>query len=303
MSAIFISYAHEDKQAADTVCAMLEQRGLRCWIAPRDVVPGVPYAESILDAISAARVVVLVFSSHANRSPHVLREIDRAVSKGLAILPLRLEDVALSKSMEYLISTPHWMDVQTPPLEQHIGRLADAIAILLDRGAAPRPSGAARDDAAPSPDSGSPSAPTPAAGAVPRRVPPARGSLGTDAFVGEVIRADGSRERYEWINTGTWGGGSFDVAVDEDGKRRQVVSIADVARVDIVGPRMLIRDGVVVKNIWAKATVVFRDGRSTPGHLNLDGLGAAWKWCYRRPDGPGVWDVDEETVAVTFEPK
>ena len=34
---VFISYAHEDKPMADALCATLEQNGLRCWIAPRDV--------------------------------------------------------------------------------------------------------------------------------------------------------------------------------------------------------------------------------------------------------------------------
>lgn len=37
---VFISYASSDKPVADAVCAALEQRGIRCWIAPRDILPG-----------------------------------------------------------------------------------------------------------------------------------------------------------------------------------------------------------------------------------------------------------------------
>jgi len=35
---VFISYGHEDKIVADAACARLEACGIRCWIAPRDVV-------------------------------------------------------------------------------------------------------------------------------------------------------------------------------------------------------------------------------------------------------------------------
>jgi hypothetical protein len=60
---VFISYAHADKTVADAVCATLEAAGLRCWIAPRDVQPGAQWTAEIINAISASRVVVLVFST------------------------------------------------------------------------------------------------------------------------------------------------------------------------------------------------------------------------------------------------
>jgi hypothetical protein len=37
---VFISYSHQDKPTADAACATLEAEGIRCWIAPRDVAPG-----------------------------------------------------------------------------------------------------------------------------------------------------------------------------------------------------------------------------------------------------------------------
>ena len=37
---IFISYAHQDRTIANAVCATLEAHGIRCWIAPRDILPG-----------------------------------------------------------------------------------------------------------------------------------------------------------------------------------------------------------------------------------------------------------------------
>jgi hypothetical protein len=129
---IFISYASKDKLIADAACAILESRGIRCWIAPRDILPGADWGESIVDALSHARVFVLVFSSHANASQQIRREVERAVNRGLAVIPLRIEDVAPTKSLEYFISTPHWLDAFSPPLERHLNYLADIIHHFLD---------------------------------------------------------------------------------------------------------------------------------------------------------------------------
>ncbi|NIN69211.1 MAG: TIR domain-containing protein, partial [Anaerolineae bacterium] len=130
---VFISYSVEDKPTADGVCAILEARRVRCWIAPRDVLPGEDYAEALVGAIDGSRLMVLVFSSYSNTSPHVMREVERAASRGIPILPLRIEDVIPSKSMAYFISRTHWLDALTPPLRKHLQRLAETVTMLLAR--------------------------------------------------------------------------------------------------------------------------------------------------------------------------
>jgi len=82
---VFVSYASRDKKIADAVCAKLEERGVRCWIAPRDIVPGSSYAESIVKAINESRCMVLIFSADANRSSHVKREVEQVVHRGIPI--------------------------------------------------------------------------------------------------------------------------------------------------------------------------------------------------------------------------
>jgi hypothetical protein len=129
---IIVSYSTLDKPIADAVCAGLEARGIRCWIAPRDILPGVNYQEGIIDAINSSKIMVLIFSSHANESPHVIREATIAMSKKVIIIPFRIDDSPLSKTMEFIISVPHWLEAITPPLEKHIGELADTIMILLE---------------------------------------------------------------------------------------------------------------------------------------------------------------------------
>src|SRR5580692_254232 len=111
---VFISYSHHDKAAADAVCAKLEQHQVRCWIAPRDVVPGAEWAGSIIQALDNTRVMVLVFSLNANESPQIHKEVERAVNKGVIIVPLRIQDVLPTHSLEYFMSDVHWLDALTP---------------------------------------------------------------------------------------------------------------------------------------------------------------------------------------------
>jgi hypothetical protein len=137
---VFISYAQEDKPVADAVCVKIESKNIRCWIAPRDIPPGKNFPEAIVEGIEESKLVALIFSSFANKSPHVTRELTNAVNKGLVIIPFRIEDVIPSKSMEYLISVPHWLDAITPPLDTHIEILANTVEnIILSENMSPAP--------------------------------------------------------------------------------------------------------------------------------------------------------------------
>jgi hypothetical protein len=135
----FISYSSKDKPVADAICARLERDNVRCWIAPRDVLPGSDYADSIMDGINSTRLMILVLSSASNGSRHVRNEVERAVSKGIQIIPFRIENVVLTKSMELYLSSPHWLDALTKPLEGHIESLLSAVrtALTADRQLAP----------------------------------------------------------------------------------------------------------------------------------------------------------------------
>ena len=128
---VFISHSTEDEDAAQEICNLLEDRGIRCWIAPRDVTPGKHYAEAIVDAIEETSVTVLVLSEHANASVQVRNEIERAVAKGKAIIPVRVRKVQPSKALELYVSTAQWIDAWAPPLAQKADELVSAIQPLL----------------------------------------------------------------------------------------------------------------------------------------------------------------------------
>jgi len=130
---VFVSYSSQDKPTADAVVASLEANGIRCWIAPRDILPGSDWSESIMEAIEHAGTMVLLFSGHSNTSPQIRREIENAVSAGIPLIPLRIEEVLPCKSLQYFIGPQHWLDAWTPPLEQHLHRLTDTIKVLLSK--------------------------------------------------------------------------------------------------------------------------------------------------------------------------
>src|SRR4051812_2504702 len=128
---VFISHASQDKPIADSACAALERNGIRCWIAPRDVQPGRSFAGEITRAIEASKAMVLIFSAHTNNSEQVLREVQLAVNAHLHVLQFRIEEVSANDDLKYYLSTPHWLDAQTPPLKAHLDRLVKAIKALL----------------------------------------------------------------------------------------------------------------------------------------------------------------------------
>lgn len=130
---VFISYANRDKPVADAICNHLETRQIRCWIAPRDITPGIQYQEAIIDAIDSSYIMVLVFSADSNESPHVLTEVTEAMSNKVTIIPFRVEDVQPSKSMKYLINVPHWLDAVNPPMMDHIRKLEETIRVLMEK--------------------------------------------------------------------------------------------------------------------------------------------------------------------------
>ena len=114
---VFISHSSIDKAAADTVCALLEADGIRCWIAPRDVQAGVSYAGSIIDAINASKAMVLIFPTfYAMTGGLILQRLlgynlNVAVWGGLyrAILALRLRRASSWSSTFMKLSTISWL--------------------------------------------------------------------------------------------------------------------------------------------------------------------------------------------------
>ena len=97
---VFISHSAADKDIANRVVATLEDGGVRCWVAPRDIRPGDTWGGSILKAIQSSQLMVIIFSSKSNKSQQVMREVELAVERNVVVLPFRVEDVEPSDDMK-----------------------------------------------------------------------------------------------------------------------------------------------------------------------------------------------------------
>lgn len=128
---VFISHSSRDKPAADGLCAALEAARIRCWIAPRDLIPGRPFSGEIIRGIKSCRVMVLVFSASSNASPDVLREVQLATRHRLHLINFRIEQAAVSEDLDYFLGIPHWLDALTQPMAEHYTRLAESVKALL----------------------------------------------------------------------------------------------------------------------------------------------------------------------------
>lgn len=122
---VFISFSSRDRRTAKLVCKELEKHGLRCWISSRDVQPGENYQSAIVRAIKSARVVIVLFTAHANHSEEIKKEISLASRFKAAVIPVRVEDVSMDEAFSYELATRQWVDA-FKGWEMALYNLADA---------------------------------------------------------------------------------------------------------------------------------------------------------------------------------
>lgn len=135
MYEVFISYEHESKTIADSIVSYLENRKIRCWYAPRDVIGD--YATSIVNAIKTVKVFVVIISENSSKSPHVLNEVEMAYKKvitdDIIILPFKIDNANLSLAMEYYVKRMHWIDAYNKDLQLAISELSSKIELVLGK--------------------------------------------------------------------------------------------------------------------------------------------------------------------------
>lgn len=148
---VFISHASEDGDLAMALCVYLESQGQSCWIAPRDIPAGKSWGEHIVRALDECSTLVLLLTEHANRSRHVVREVERADAKGAHVVTLRLDGVMLNPTLEYFLSADHWLDCGSQQVRARFPLVLDSILGLQGRPPTSQDERAARPGAAEQP--------------------------------------------------------------------------------------------------------------------------------------------------------
>jgi hypothetical protein len=139
---IFISYSSIDQKIAETICDALQSRGYPCWIACRDVGPGENFQEAIVKAIRSAKLMILVFTSNANNSDEIKKEVVLAGRHRVTVVPVRVEDVLPNDALAYEFATRQWIDL-FKDWERNIEQLTLQIGNIVADGASRRDDGGA----------------------------------------------------------------------------------------------------------------------------------------------------------------
>lgn len=106
MADVFISKSTKDDELALSICDILEQNGVDCWISNRDLktTPGNLYAIDIVNAILESKAVLLILTHNSNKSRHVINEISTACDNGKKVFVLQIDDVIPAKEFDYYLS-------------------------------------------------------------------------------------------------------------------------------------------------------------------------------------------------------
>ena len=124
---VFISYSSANKAIADATCHILEEYGIPCWIAPRNITPGKTWAGNIVQAIRECSLMVLIYSEESNKSSQVANEVDKAFSHGKIIIPFLVDATPMNDDFDYYLSRKHWL-VAYPDYKEMLMPLVEAVA-------------------------------------------------------------------------------------------------------------------------------------------------------------------------------
>jgi Tol biopolymer transport system component len=129
---VFISHSTKDLEAADAILTSLERAGVRCWIAPRDILEGEIWEDAIIRGITACQIVLCMLSSDALESEQVQKEIHFAceVNKRI-VIPVRLENIKPSGALAYQVGRLQWLEATSRPIDRHLWKIVERVQNAL----------------------------------------------------------------------------------------------------------------------------------------------------------------------------
>lgn len=126
---VFVSFATEDRRAAEAAAQALEANGYRCWVAWRDIPESVPYAAAIVQGIRGARVLIVLLTPDSRSSPHVLREVECAVAANRPILSVQIAGCLPGESLAYYLGPTQWL--RNEQTELNVASVVEAVGKLV----------------------------------------------------------------------------------------------------------------------------------------------------------------------------
>jgi adenylate cyclase len=101
MPDIFISYSRKDSEKALSLAEKLRRDGMSVWIDQHGIEAAKSWSAEIVDAIEECKAFMVLISSNSLESENVSRELSLAFEEKRKLIPVLLEDVALTREFKY----------------------------------------------------------------------------------------------------------------------------------------------------------------------------------------------------------
>jgi TolB-like protein/tetratricopeptide (TPR) repeat protein len=115
MSSIVVSYASADRERVNVIVSQLREDQYDIWIDKGGIEGASLWGEEIVEAIESAQVLLLMLSAKSVASSHVLKEVTIALEGKKHILPVYLEEVQLSRALQYPLAGVQHIDFFEDP--------------------------------------------------------------------------------------------------------------------------------------------------------------------------------------------
>ena len=123
---VFISYSSKNPEVALAICHTLEDHGIKCWMAPRNIPPGVDYGDLIDEAIIASKVFLFIYSFESVNSVWCKGELNIAFSEEKTIIPYRIDTTPMKGAVRVMLNQRHWLDAY-PDYRSQFATLVEAV--------------------------------------------------------------------------------------------------------------------------------------------------------------------------------
>ncbi len=147
-SDIFLSYCRADQQLADQFVTFASDRGLSVWY-DQMIEGGDDWRSKIVDAVSSARALVILFSDHSNASRQLIKELAIADNFQKTVIPVLIASCQPRGAYLYELASRNWVNLHPNP-ESRLASLIEKLLTEIDFGEAapsPAPAGMTREPA------------------------------------------------------------------------------------------------------------------------------------------------------------
>ena len=123
----FLSHASADAPLAMQLCNTLESRGVRCWIAPRNIPPSVSWPSAVLAGLEGCGAFVLLVTTNALLSEEVLTEVEKARRLKRQVYSVMVDKPELVGELRYYLTRWQWIDAAAVDMDRVGTQLAEVL--------------------------------------------------------------------------------------------------------------------------------------------------------------------------------